>query len=109
MTGAEVSDIHKDGWVYDVQVWAIPEARQNLTNVREMLIDTPGGGHVRLMDVASVRVKPTPNMIQRENAARRLDVQANVRGRPLGAVVKDVEARLAGVELPLGYIGSPAR
>ena len=103
MTGHEVSDIHKDGWVYDVQVWTIPAARENLTSVRNMLIDTPRGGHVRLSDVASVRVKATPNMIQRENAARRLDVQANVRGRPLGDVVADVEARLAGVHLPLGY------
>ena len=103
MTGAEVSDIHRDGWVHDVQVWSIPEARQNLTNVREMLIDTPDGGHVRLADVASVAVKATPNMIQRENAARRLDVQANVRGRDLGSVVADVERRLEAVHLPLGY------
>jgi Cu/Ag efflux pump CusA len=103
MTGHEVSDIHRDGWVYDVQVWTIPSARENLTNVREMLIDTPRGGHVRLADVASVTVKSTPNMIQRENAQRRIDVQANVRGRPLGDVVADVETRLATVELPLGY------
>ena len=103
MTGHEVSDIHRDGWVYDVQVWTIPSARENLTSVREMLIDTPRGGHVRLADVASVSVKATPNMIQRENAQRRIDVQANVRGRPLGDVVADVETRLAGVELPLGY------
>lgn len=103
MTGYEVSDIHREGWVHDVQVWSVPAARQNLTNVREMLIDTPAGGHVRLADVASVSVKATPNMIQRENAARRLDVQANVRGRPLGDVVADVEARLAGVTFPLGY------
>jgi Cu/Ag efflux pump CusA len=98
-----VSDIHRDGWVYDVQVWSVPSARENLTSIREMLIDTPRGGHVRLADVASVAVKPTPNMIQRENAQRRIDVQANVRGRDLGSVVADVEARLAGVELPLGY------
>ncbi|HKA58561.1 MAG TPA: efflux RND transporter permease subunit [Gemmatimonadales bacterium] len=103
MTGAEVSDIHRDGWVYDVQVWSIPEARQNLTNVREMLIDTPDGGHVRLADVASVTVKPTANMIQRENAARRLDVQASAKGRDLGSVVADVEKRLQTVRLPLGY------
>jgi CzcA family heavy metal efflux pump len=103
MTGHEVSDIHRDGWVYDVQVWSIPEARQNLTNIREMLIDTPRGGHVQLQDVASVTVKPTPNMIQRENGHRRIDVQANVRGRDLGSVVADVEARLAGVQYPLGY------
>jgi len=103
MTGAEVSDIHRDGWVYDVQVWAIPEARENLTSVRNMWIDTPGGGHVRLGDVASVQVKPTPNMIQRENTKRRIDVQANVRGRDLGSVVADVEARMANVTFPLGY------
>jgi Cu/Ag efflux pump CusA len=103
MTGHEVSDIHRDGWVYDVQVWSIPSARENLTSVREMLIDTPGGGPVRLADVASVTVKATPNMIQRENAQRRIDVQANVRGRDLGSVVADVEARLATIQLPLGY------
>lgn len=103
MTGLEVSDIHQDGWVYDVQVWSVPEARQNLTNLREMLIEAPRGGHLRLQDVASVTVKPTPNMIQREDGQRRLDVQANVRGRPLGDVVADVETRLAGVSFPLGY------
>jgi Cu/Ag efflux pump CusA len=103
MTGHEVSDIHRDGWVYDVQVWSIPEARRNLTNIREMLIDTPKGGKVQLANMASVSVKPTPNMIQRENGHRRIDVQANVRGRDLGSVVADVEARLTGVQFPLGY------
>ena len=103
MTGNEVSDIHKDGWVYDVQVWAIPEARQNLTNVREMLIDTPRGGHVRLADVASVAVKAAPNMVQRENGHRRIDVSADVQGRDLGSVARDVERALSGVHLPLGY------
>jgi CzcA family heavy metal efflux pump len=103
MSGHEVSDIHRDGWVYDVQVWSIPSARENLTSIRNMLIDTPGGGHVRLADVASVTVKPTPNMVQRENGARRMDVRADVEGRDLGGVATDVEAALATVELPLGY------
>ena len=103
MSGHEVSDIHRDGWVYDVQVWSIPAARENLTSIREMLIDTPQGGHVRLADVASVTVKATPNMVQRENGTRRMDVRADVAGRDLGAVATEVEAALAGVELPLGY------
>ena len=103
MSGHEVSDIHRDGWVYDVQVWSIPAARENLTSIREMLIDTPQGGHVRLADVASVTVKATPNMVQRENGTRRMDVRADVAGRDLGAVATEVEAALAGVQLPLGY------
>jgi len=103
MSGHEVSDIHRDGWVYDVQVWSVPSARENLTSVRNMLIDTPGGGHVRLADVASVTVKPTPNMVQRENGHRRIDVKADVEGRDLGSVATDVAAALASVQLPLGY------
>jgi CzcA family heavy metal efflux pump len=104
MSGHEVSDIHRDGWVYDVQVWSIPEARENITDIRNMLIDTPAGGHVRLADVASVSVKATPNMVQRENGTRRMDVRADVApGSDLGTVANAVEAALAGVDLPLGY------
>jgi CzcA family heavy metal efflux pump len=104
MTGHEVSDIHRDGWVYDVQVWSIPSARENLTDIREMLIDTPDGGHVRLADVASVTVKPAPNMVQRENGHRRMDVRADVGpGHDLGSVASAVQAALASVPLPLGY------
>jgi CzcA family heavy metal efflux pump len=104
MSGHEVSDIHRDGWVYDVQVWSIPEARENLTDIRNMLIDTPGGGHVRLADVASVTVKSTPNMVQRENGTRRMDVRADVApGSDLGTVATAVEGALASVHLPLGY------
>jgi Cu/Ag efflux pump CusA len=103
MTGLEVTDIHRDGKVYDVNVWSIPEARSNLTDIRQILIDVPGGGYIELQDVASIDIKPTPNVIQRENLSRRIDVLANVRGRDLGAVVGDVEQQLATVQFPLEY------
>ena len=45
----------------------------------------------------------TPNEIERENVARRIDVLANVAGRDLGSVVADVEAQLDSVEFPLEY------
>jgi CzcA family heavy metal efflux pump len=104
-SGHEVSDIHRDGKVYDVIVYAIPEARQNLDSIRELLFDTPSnpGGKVRLTDVAEVKLSPVPNIIKRENASRRIDVQANVRGRDLGSVVRDVEARVKDVKFPVGY------
>jgi Cu/Ag efflux pump CusA len=58
---------------------------------------------VRLGDVADVRILPTPNLIERENNSRRIDVGLNVRGRDLGAVVSDVNARLQGIKFPLEY------
>jgi CzcA family heavy metal efflux pump len=103
MAAEEVGDIHIGKRTYDVNVWSIPAARKSLTDIREMLIDTPGGGHVQLQEVADVRIAPTPNVVSHENLKRRLDVRANVRGRDLGSVVADVEARLQRVEFPLGY------
>jgi len=103
MAGEEVGDIFRDGKAYDIQVWSKPEVRNSLSDIRGLLIDTPGGGHVQLSDVADVTLKPTPNAIEREGSTRKIDVGANVEGRALGAVVGDVADRLEQVEFPLGY------
>ncbi len=99
----EAGDILIANRTYDVNVWSIPEARHSLTDIRNLPVDTPGGGHVRLQDVADVRIAPTPNVVQREHLSRRMDVDANVRGRPLGAVYADVQAALAKIDFPHEY------
>ena len=103
MSGLEVTDIHRDGKVYDVFVWSNPSSRGNVDHIREFLIDTPYGGRVRLGEVADVRVVPTPNKIKRENNSRRIDVHANVKGRDLGSVANEVGSRLGNVKFPIGY------
>jgi Cu/Ag efflux pump CusA len=99
----EVSDIFFGGRAYDVHVTAIPSARDSITDVENLQLDTPSGGRVKLSDVAAVTMGPTPNAIEREKQSRRIDVGANVEGRPLNQVVDDVEKRMEGVTFPLGY------
>jgi CzcA family heavy metal efflux pump len=99
----EVGDLFHGGRAYDVHVWSVPSTRNNLEAIRRLPIDTPRDGQVPLATLADVRIRPTPNVIKRENASRRIDVAANFAGRRLGAVTKDVEARLEHVGLPLGY------
>jgi len=103
LQGEEVGDLFVGGKTYDVNVWSKPETRNSLTSIRELLIDTPDGGHVRLEEVADVRIVPAPNVIEREGQSRKIDVSANVRGRDLGSVAADVENALQEVEFPLGY------
>jgi CzcA family heavy metal efflux pump len=99
----EAGDIHIANRTYDVNVWSIPAARDSLTDIQNLQIDTPAGGHVRLMEVADVRIAPTPNVVQREHHKRRMDVDANVRGRDLGSVYEEVEAALETIEFPQEY------
>jgi CzcA family heavy metal efflux pump len=101
--GEEVGDIFIGGKTYDVDVWSKPEARDSLDDIRNLLLDTPNGEQVRLADVANVDIVPAPNVIEREGQSRKIDVSANVRGRDLGSVAKDVEAVIGNFELPLGY------
>ena len=99
----EVSDLFVGGRAYDVHVTAVPSARDSITDVENLQLDTPSGRRVTLKDVAVVRMAPTPNAIEREKQSRRIDVGANVEGRPLNEVVDDVEQRMEGVTFPLGY------
>ena len=103
VSSEEVADIYQGGKTYEVQVWSTPKTRENLGSIEELLIDTPTGGHVRLGDIAEIRVAPTPNVVQRENQSRRIDVLAGVKGRDLGSVSRDVQSALSEIEFPLGY------
>ena len=105
--GQKVGEVFEDQKIHSVAVWSVPEARTDVAALRELLIDLPGlagvagsSSSVRLGEVADVAIVPTPNEIKREGASRRIDVTCNVAGRDLGAVARDLEARLATVKFP---------
>ena len=103
LQGMQVGSVFKQQKVFDVVVQGTPATRASVASVRDLLLDRPGGGHVRLGDVADVRVAPAPTAIQRDAVSRRLDIAAGIRGRTLAAITDDVQARLAGMPLPLEY------
>jgi Cu/Ag efflux pump CusA len=103
LSGVTVGNLFEDQKVFDVQVWSTPATRDSLSKVEDLLIDKPGGGKVRLGDVATVRVVPAPSVIRHADVSRYLDVTAGVRGRSLGAVTQDVQQRLRGIQFPLEH------
>jgi Cu/Ag efflux pump CusA len=104
LASEEVGDIFNGARAYDVHVWSTTGTRHSLSDVRNLPIDTPAGGHVRLADVASVQVRPTPNVIHRQDSSRRIDIAANAASdRSLNETVSDVRNRLDEVEFSEGY------
>jgi CzcA family heavy metal efflux pump len=101
--GTKVGEIYDDQKMFDVVVWGSPQVRDSLPAIREVGLQTPGGGIVPLEAAADVVVAPTPNEITRERGSRRIDVTCNVRGRDLGAVAQDIEDALGGVKFPAEY------
>jgi CzcA family heavy metal efflux pump len=103
LSGIQVGNLFEEQKVFDVVVWSIPEVRRSLSDIHNLLIDTPGGGHVRLGEVADVRISPAPTVILREAVSPYLDVVFSIQGRNVSAVLSDVEAAVQAYPFPLEY------
>jgi len=103
LSGLVVGNLFERQKVFDVVVWGVPETRTSLTSVKQLLIDTPGGGQVPLGRVADVRIVPSPGIIKRQAVSRYVDVGASVSGRSRGDVVRDVNSQLANQRFPIEY------
>ncbi|MDX6534357.1 MAG: hypothetical protein QOF68_2101 [Gaiellales bacterium] len=103
LQGIDVGSFFEQQKVFDVVVTGMPSTRHSLNSVRRLLIDTPGGGQVRLGEVAAVKIAPSPTAINREAVSLWVDVVADVNGRDLGAVLGDIERRVSSSTYPLEY------
>jgi len=88
----------------------LPDAvRSNLEALRNLPVPLPAAGQappatVPLRQLATFKVVEGLNQISRENGKRRVVVQANARGRDIGSIVVEAQAKVADeVSLPPGY------
>jgi len=70
--------------------------------LKEQLIPLPSGRHVALGEIAEVIGDEGPAQVSREQARRRVIVEANVRGRDLASFVGELTERLDAMTLPPG-------
>ncbi|HEY3210121.1 MAG TPA: efflux RND transporter permease subunit [Actinomycetota bacterium] len=103
LSGITVGSLFEEQKVFEVVVWGTPETRSNLSSINELLIDTPGGGRVRLGDVADVRIASSPTALRHEAVSRYVDVVADVSGRDSGSVLANLDDRLQQVDFQLEY------
>ncbi len=101
--GLPVGSLYEDQKIFDVVVWGIPDSRRRPADVANLLIDTPSGGHVRLGEVAEVRIEAAPTVIHHDNISRSLDVTAEVSGRSVSSAMSEVRSRLAAMPMPLEF------
>jgi cobalt-zinc-cadmium resistance protein CzcA len=75
-----------------------------LAQLRDSVIDLPGGGQIPLADVASIKRVEGPILISRESGQRFSVIRTDVAERDLVGFVEEAQALIAGsVALPDGY------
>jgi nickel/cobalt tolerance cation efflux system protein len=104
LNGRVVSQVLKDQQLFDLLVWLKADARKDLDDLRNLLVDLPNGQKIPMAQVARIDYGTGPNTINRENVSRLIVVSANVAGRDLGSVVTEMQQRVqSSVQLPPGY------
>ncbi|MGE3608600.1 MAG: efflux RND transporter permease subunit [Bacteriovoracaceae bacterium] len=105
LNGEAVGQIIDDQRIFNVFMRFDDESRADLEMIQNTLIKVmPDGAQVRIKDVADVFESTGPNIINRENAQRRIIIQANAHDRDLNSIVSEIKAKVQGnVELPNNY------
>ncbi|WP_342149098.1 efflux RND transporter permease subunit [Methylorubrum sp. SB2] len=87
---------------FDV-VMRLPDSMRTTQRLGDLLVETPSGW-VPARQIADIRETDGPNQILRENARRRIVVQANtVGGADMGVIVSAIQKEIAATALPNGY------
>jgi len=90
---------------FDILVRFVPEARNTMEAIGNILIHAPGNIKVPLNQLAKIEEIVGPRQITRENNQRFITVQCNVNGRDIGSFVKEAQQAIASqVSLPPGYL-----
>ena len=105
LNGEAVGQIIDDQRIFNVYMRFDDESRSDLDFIKKTLIKVmPDGTKVLIQDVADVYESTGPNIINRENAQRRIIIQANSHERDLNSLVAEIQSKLSSqVELPNNY------
>ena len=101
--GDTATRYREGGDEYDVEVRLRPEDRAKIEDLRDIYIDCPRGDKVPLANLATIETGLGPTKIERKDQARYITVSADVTGRDLGSVVKDVRTTLDKIPPPVGF------
>jgi hydrophobe/amphiphile efflux-1 (HAE1) family protein len=96
---------------YDIRVRLDPTLREGRNLLESLSLRTRTGKMVKLSELAKDAEALGPSTIERLNRQRQISVTAYPKGRSLGEVTTDVQAKLDSYELPEGvsfYFGGQA-
>ena len=102
--GQALTRVYEGERWFDLSVRFLPEYRQDIETIGNILVSTPGGARIPLKQLATISMQTGAFIIYRENNERYIPIKFSVRGRDLESSVREAQAVLAEkVHLPERY------
>lgn len=105
--GRVATQLRQGDRLIDVRVHLLDSVRKDPQQFSQIpIVGTTNGTTLPLSAVATINPITGEESIMRENQQRYASLKAGVDKRDLGAVVKDIQKKLVGLQLPQGYVFS---
>lgn len=101
--GSRAGEFRVGGNSYRILVQLQDAEQRSIDEVLDLSMGTPDGDVVALRNLVESERGRGPLMIERRNQERMVKVRANVTGRDMGSVARDVQAGLERIARPTGY------
>ena len=102
--GSKASTFYEGEKQFDIQARMMPQYRNNVQAIGNLLVNSASGQKIPLSQLATVTVHQGLSEIGRMDTKRRIAVLADVSGRSVGAVVNDAKELIGkNVKMPAGY------
>jgi cobalt-zinc-cadmium resistance protein CzcA len=102
--GQAVTQVYEGEKLFDLVVRFLPEFRQDVDAIGNILVNAPGGARIPLKQLATIMTQTGAFIIYRENNERYIPIKFSVRDRDLQSTVEEAQASLAArVSLPERY------
>ncbi|MBZ0136794.1 MAG: efflux RND transporter permease subunit [Planctomycetes bacterium] len=102
--GVTVAEVNEGLRRYAMVVRLDPDQRRDMEQVKNLILVSPQGRHVRLREVADVGVELASDLIGRENSQRKAVISLNVAdGYNMGHLVEEVQRRVDPIVHKHGY------
>jgi cobalt-zinc-cadmium resistance protein CzcA len=104
LAGGKAGMVYEGERRFDLVVRMADMRDADADKVKNLLVPLPNGKQMPLGQLAEIGFRSAPAQVSREGGARRIVVEANVRGRDIEGVAEDIKAAIgAGLKLPAGY------
>ena len=102
--GQAVTKVYEGERLFDLVIRFLPEYRQDVDAISNILVSTPAGARIPLKQVATISTQTGAFIIYRENNERYIPIKFSVRERDLESTVVEAQALLAKkIKLPERY------
>lgn len=100
--GNDFTQFKERGQEYDINVQLEAGNRQSISDVRNFNIVKNDGSTIPLSEIATVEEKMSQSVLERKDRMESMQVNAAAIGRTSGAIMQDIQAELAKVQMPQG-------